>query len=99
MYEEKDDNAHTIHPVRVDKKLMPDDVKDDLQATPAKTDYPSAEGNLSPSRVRTIRRIQANVVTLDRDLAETQINLESTMEQLSAHSEIGKQTKTAKWKP
>ena len=79
MYEQKDDNAHTIHPVRVDKKLMPDDVKDDLQATPAKTDYPSAEGNLSPSRVRTIRRIQANVVTLDRDLAETQINLESTM--------------------
>ena len=34
----------------------------------------SAEGNLSPSRVRTIRRIQANVVTLDRDLAETQTN-------------------------
>ena len=79
MYEQKDDNAHTIHPVIVDKKLMPDDVKDDLQATPAKTDYLSAEGNLSPSRVRTIRRIQANVVTLDRDLAETQINLESTM--------------------
>ena len=99
MYEQKDDNAHTIHPVIVDKKLMPDDVKDDLQATPAKTDYLSAEGNLSPSRVRTIRRIQANVVTLDRDLAETQINLESTMEQLSAHSENGKQIETAKWKP
>ena len=99
MYEQKDDNAHTIHPVRVDKKLMPDDVKDDLQATPGNTDYPSAEGNLSPSRVRTIRRIQANVVTLDRDLAETQINLESTMEQVSAHSENGKQIETAKWMP
>ena len=47
---------------------MPVDVKDDLQVTLANTDYPSAEGNLLPSRVRSIRRIQGSIVTLDRVL-------------------------------
>lgn len=70
------DNADTFLPLPPvgDDNNFSAVIYDDLhsQATPEK---------FSPSRVRTIRRIQENVSNLDRDLAETRMELESTTDE------------------